>query len=248
MTESVEQTRSKSFFERATDLFAAPTELFDHIRDTPVAHSNWIIPLLLFCLAAVGMYFFVMTNDAVVLQLQEIMEKEFEKGVAQGRMTQEQADQAARFMSPDSPWPKLIQSVSIVVVTTAMLFLLALLYWMVGKLVMKGDASYMKVVEVVGIVLLVGALGRVVGGLIAYARSSLFADASLALLVSEFDMENKLHMFLSMCNLFTFWGLALTALGLSRLFRRDFPKVLVLVAAIWILFTLLALFTGIRLS
>jgi hypothetical protein len=163
-------------------------------------------------------------------------------------MTQEQADQAAAFMSPDSPWPKLIQSVSVVLFSAAMLFVMALLYWLLGRLVMKSDAPYMKVVEVVGIVLLVGALGKLVGGLIAYASSSLFADASLAFFLSDFDPENKFHMFLSTCNLFTFWGLGLTALGLARLFRRDFPKVLVLVVALWALFSLLVLLTGVRLS
>jgi hypothetical protein len=54
--------------------------------------------------------------------------------------------------------------------------------------------------------------------------------------------------FLSACNVFTFWSLGLVALGLARLFRRDFPKVLVLVLALWALFALLALLTGIRLS
>jgi hypothetical protein len=248
MTESVEQTRSKSFFERATDLFAAPTELFDNIRDTPPTHSTWVIPLLIFCLAAVGMYFFLLTNDAIVGQIQGIMDKQFEKALAEGRMTQAQADQAAQFMNPSSPWPKLIQSVSVVLLSAAMLFVMALLYWLVGKFVMKGDAPYMKVVEVVGIVLLVGALGKVVGGLMSYASSSIFADASLSFFVAEFDPENKLHVFLSACNVFTFWSLGLVALGLARLFRRDFPKVLVLVLALWALFALLALLTGIRLS
>lgn len=248
MTEHADQPKRKSFFERATDLFAAPTELFDNIRDTPPTPSTWVIPLLIFCLAAVGMYFFLLTNDAIVAQIQGIMDKQFEKALAEGRMTQAQADQASQFMNPSSPWPKLIQSVSVVLLSAAMLFVMALLYWLVGKFVMKGNAPYMKVVEVVGIVLLVGALGKVVGGMMSYASSSIFADASLAFFVGEFDPENKVHVFLSACNVFTFWSLGLVALGLARLFRKDFPKVLVLVLALWGLFALLALLTGIRLS
>jgi membrane associated rhomboid family serine protease len=43
---------------------------------------------------------------------------------------------------------------------------------------------------------------------------------------------------------FTFWELSVLSLGLSSLFQRDFPKVFVLVFAIWILWSAFMLLTG----
>jgi hypothetical protein len=43
-------------------------------------------------------------------------------------------------------------------------------------------------------------------------------------------------------NVFTFWTLGVTSIGLSRLFQKDLPKVLVLVFALWILWTLFKVF------
>jgi hypothetical protein len=49
---------------------------------------------------------------------------------------------------------------------------------------------------------------------------------------------------MSKMNVFTFWVLAVTSIGLSKLFRRDLPKVLVLVVVLWILWTVITVFTG----
>jgi hypothetical protein len=43
-------------------------------------------------------------------------------------------------------------------------------------------------------------------------------------------------------NIFTFWNLGVVSVGLSRIFQRDFPKVLVLLAALWVIWTLAIIF------
>ena len=80
------------------------------------------------------------------------------------------------------------------------------------------------------------------------AMDSIYATPSLGIFISNFDIENKGDLALAKINVFTFWNLSVVSVGLSKLFQRDFPKVLVLVFAVWILWSLVTLFSGFRLG
>jgi hypothetical protein len=122
------------------------------------------------------------------------------------------------------------------------LFLGGLVFWLLGKGVMKATAPYMKVVEVVGLTFFIAALESIVTTILAIGMNTMFASPSLALLISDFSIENKMHLLAASVNVFTFWTLGVTSIGLSRLFQKDLSKVLVLVFALWILWTLFKVF------
>jgi len=116
---------------------------------------------------------------------------------------------------------------------------------LLGKL---ASASYMKVVEVIGLTFLIGSLERVVTTALMFATDSINTSTSLALLLSKVDLENKLHVAFSKLDVFTFWEIVVTSIGLSAIFQKDFPKVLVLVIALWILWTLLSILIGLNIA
>jgi hypothetical protein len=122
------------------------------------------------------------------------------------------------------------------------LFLGGLFFWLLGKTVMKATSPYMKVVEVVGLTFFITTLESVVTLILTIGMGSMFASPSLALFISDFSVENKMHALAASVNVFTFWTLGVTSIGLSRLFQRDLPKVLVLVFALWILWTVFKVF------
>jgi hypothetical protein len=107
---------------------------------------------------------------------------------------------------------------------------------------MKANVPYMKVVEVVGLTFFISMIESVVTTILAIGMSSMFASPSLALFVSDFSIENKLHLLAASVNVFTFWTLGVTGIGLARLFQKDTPKVLVLVFALWVLWTIFKVF------
>jgi hypothetical protein len=122
------------------------------------------------------------------------------------------------------------------------LFFGGLVYWLLGKWVMKATAPYMKVVEVVGLTFFIVTIESVVTTILSIGMNSIFASPSLGLLISDFSIENKMHLLASSMNVFTFWTLTVTSIGLARLFQKDLPKVLVLVFALWILWILFTIF------
>jgi hypothetical protein len=235
-----------SFTEKFTNIFVAPGELFEDVRQTPNTLSNWLVPMLIFIVVAVLMSQLVLQNPSLADQLGSEIKKQFDQAIEQGKMSPEQAEQAYEYARPGSTMFRLAQIGGVVIGTPIVLFVLALVYWLLGKWGMNGTAPYPKVVEVLGLTFFISALEIIVSTLLQFGTDSLFATPSLGAFVSDFDLQNKLHLVMSKINIFTFWDLSVLSIGLSKLFQRDLPKVIVLVFALWIVWTAFSILTGIR--
>src|SRR5271156_3591149 len=93
-----------SLVDRLTGVITGPGEVFAEVKNSPVNHSNWVVPLLLACFA-IGLYVVMaMSQPAVLRTFQDARDKAMQTQVAAGKITQAQADQAsavaARFMTP----------------------------------------------------------------------------------------------------------------------------------------------------
>jgi hypothetical protein len=241
-----------SFTEKLVNVFASPGELFENVRLTPRTPSNWIIPVVIMIVVAIAMQQIIMNNPSLSAQTKALIDKatneRLDKEVQAGKKTPEQAEQEReqieKFTNPSSPVRIIMGAVSVAVFMPVILFLISLVYWLLGRTAMHATAPYMKVVEVVGLTLLIGAVESVVTTAMAVGLDSLHAGPNLAVFLSDFDFNNKLHMALAKVNLFTIWSLLVTGIGLSRLFQRDLPKVLVLIFSLWILWSAFTVFTG----
>ncbi len=246
-----------SFTEKLTNVFAAPGELFDNVRDTPPTASNWLIPLAIFIVIAIAMQQIIFHNPALVdqlkVQITQKIDKQIDDQVKAGKLTPEQVpqarEQAESMTNPASLFFVILTAGSLLIFTPIVLFAIALVYWLMGKSIMKAQAPYMKVVEVVGLVFFIGILESIITTIMAVGLENLHASPSLALAVmGNFSTENKLHLLLSKVNVFTIWSLVVTSIGLGHLFRRDVPKVMALVFALWVLWVVFTLLTGVSFS
>jgi hypothetical protein len=186
----------------------------------------------------------MLSNPSLADQLATTIRQGINKSVQEGNMTQEQADQAFEFARPGSTWFTLLSVGGTVFWSIIVLFGLGLVYWLLGKSALHATAPYMKVVEVVGLTMFISSLEYIVTTLLMFVMDSIHATPGLGIFVSDFDTGNKLHVALSKVNAFTFWDLTVVSIGLSRLFQRDLPKVLVLVFVLWVLWSLVTIFTG----
>jgi hypothetical protein len=250
--EPAAEVKPMSFTEKLVNIFASPGELFENVRLTGKTPSNWIIPAAIMIVVAIAMQQLIMSNPSLADQTKAMVEKatkeRLDKAVQSGQMTPEQAEQQREqienFTNPSSPLNIAMRIVSVVVFIPVVLLLIALVYWLLGKTAMHATAPYMKVVEVIGLTLLIAAAESIVTTVMAIGLDSIHAGPSLAVFVKDFDLNNKLHVTLSKVNVFTIWSLLVTGIGLSKLFQRDLPKVLVLVFALWILWSAFTVFTG----
>jgi hypothetical protein len=246
-TPPAEEVKPMSLSDKLVGVFASPSELYENVRQTPPTSGNWVIPTLILVVVGVIMAYLITSNPTLSDQMKRMASEQMEKGLAkrlaEGKITQEQANQARDQRSGMGATGTLIFTyVTAVLGPFFALFLGGLVFWLLGKGVMKATAPYMKVVEVVGLTFFIATVESVVTTMLAIGMNSMFASPSLALLISDFSIENKMHLLAASINVFTFWTLTVTSIGLSRLFQKDLPKVLVLVFALWVLWTLFKVF------
>jgi hypothetical protein len=246
---SAEKVKPMSFVEKLTNVFASPGELFENVRLTEKTTSNWAVPMIIMIVVVIAMGQIIVHNASLADQLGETIKKGFDKQVQEGKMPQERADQAyEQFARPGSTMFTIFQIGAIVIGTPIFLFLLGLVYWLLGKWGLKASAPYMKVVEVVGLTFFIAVLGSIVTTLMMVAMDSIYASPGLGAFVSNFSMENKLHLALAKVNVFTIWSLVVVSSGLAKLFQRDYAKVLVLILVLWVLWFALTIALGINLG
>ncbi len=239
------EVQPMSFSERLVNVFASPGELFENVRLTPKTASNWIIPIAIMIVVALAMQQIIMSNPSLVDQTKTMIDKaareRLDKEVQSGKKTPEAAEQEreqiARFSDPTSTFSIIMRVVSVVLFIPIVLLLISLVYWLMGLWAMRAQAPYAKVLEVMGLTLLIAAVESIVTTVMAIGLDSIHAGPNLAVFVQNFDVGNKLHVALSKVNVFTIWSLVVTSIGLSKIFQRDLPKVLVLVFALWILWS-----------
>lgn len=229
-----------SLLNRLTNIFVSPAEVFDEIKSSRPNSANWVVPLVLAIIAGVVYTLVVFSQPAVLHRMQEAQEKKFQDMVAAGKMTQPQADQTIatvqKYMSPG--FMKLMGSLGAVFASAAMLFLVALVFWLVGKRAFHSDLNYTQSLEAVGVSTMINVLGAIVAMLLAVIYGNMFITLGPALLVKHFDAANKVHRILSALNLPSLWYVAVLSIGLARFTGASFLKSAVWLYAIWALLTL----------
>jgi hypothetical protein len=243
-----EPVKTMSFTEKIVNVFASPGDLYENVQQTGPTNSNWFVPWIILVVVMIITTQLMMSNPALLDQLGMTMRNSMDKAVQNGKLTQDLADQQYRQFGPGSTLFTIIAIVGPAFVTFVTLFALGLVYWLLGKTAMSASSPFMKVVEVVGLTYLIGSLESVVTTLLMFAMNSIFATPSLALVVQDFSIENKLHVALAKVNVFTIWKLVVTGVGLAKLFQRDLAKVMVLVFALWIIWAVVTVLAGINLS
>ncbi|MGB2957400.1 MAG: hypothetical protein WBG01_18330 [Bacteroidota bacterium] len=232
--------------DRAVYLISAPAITFADVDRTPPTPSNWLAPMILFVLVSIFSIHLLFNNPSLSGQFKAAVLEQLTQAVESGTLTEEEAERQYERFGPGSVLFTIASFVGLSITPFVTLFALGLVYWLIGRSAMAASAPYMKVIEVVGLTYLVGTLESIVATVLMLMTESIYATPSMALLVlADFDVENLFHLTLSKLNVFTLWILYLTSMGLSQLYRRDFPKVLVLILSLWFLWILATLFVAV---
>ena len=234
--------------DRVVAFFTAPGQFFDDICGSPSIQINWRIPVMAFLLITLLVRQIMLTSPGLVAQMEAKIDQELTTAVTTGQMSQEEAEQARTFAQPGTAVFEIFLAILMGMAVPLLLFGLSLIYWLLGRVSMNSHAPFTKVVEVVGITFFVNCGEGIVTGLLMYTLNSITASPSLALFVPHFDPNNSMHLALSLANPFRVWDLSILSIGLSRLFQRDLPKVLVIVFTLWIVWSTATILVGIRLG
>jgi hypothetical protein len=228
------------------NVFAAPGEVFDDIKAAAPSTANWLVPVIIYAVVGVISVCIMFAQPAIQQTVHDQQVKELDKRVQQGKMTQAQEDQALQIMDKIMG-PKMLAalgSFGMVIYSFVSLFGWALVLWLAGRWFLKTKFGYLKVLEVAGLSSLIIVLGMVIGTLLAVILGRLYVGPSLALLVSNFDPKNRVHLLLGAANVIYLWHAGVLAIGLAKLSGGSMTKAFAVVFGFWVLIELLLIAVG----
>ena len=236
---SSQSVEPSSFITRATNVFMSPGELYSEIAVAPVQSSSWLIPYIISMVLGVLMTVAIFSNQSLSEQARRPQREAMQKQVEEGKMTQEQADQAESFMSPAMFMT--VGAVGVVGVVTASLFLIPLILLGVTKVAFKYSAPYKKFLETYAIATLIGAFGGIITLLMMYSMDSMLAQPGAGFFLKDsFDPKNFMHSVLASLNIFTIWEVSVVGIGLSKLTGRSLGSGMAVTFGIWLCWVLIS--------
>ena len=203
-------------------VFTSPGATFETIRNTPKT-NYWAMPLIIMIIASViASFLFLQDNDLLTKvldkQKREMM-KRFEENVKNGKMTQEQVktamEQTEKYMGKSMI---AITSYSFAVLGAAFMFFLVCVIYLLALKIMKAEFDFGNILNVVGLALLINAIG----GLVTIGVSIIVGElstVSLGLILKEKVIGESLNGFLSRLDLFSIWYYTVIAIGLAKIAR-----------------------------
>lgn len=209
-----------SLWARMFNVLVSPGEAFEEVATSPPRTANWVVPTLLCAVVSAVAMWLVYSQPALQQQQDEASARVIQRMVEKGKLKPEQAAAIEASSQPKSNLKYTLgPTAGAAVVAFASPFWGALLIWIVGAKVLKGGFSYVKAVEVAGLANMVDVVGAIVRALLILAFGSLYASASPALLLKDFDWMNSAHIALASVDLFAIWLCVVRGLGMARLGR-----------------------------
>lgn len=227
---------------RLLNVFVSPGEVFDAVKASQFAASNWAVPAVALVVISWVCSFLIFSQPAIEQQIRELASRAIEQQVASGKMPRQQAGQV---QAVAEKWgvlgAKIAAYVSPPFIAVVAAFGWGLVVWLIGTKVFKADFGYLKAVEVSGLAAMISTLDALVRSLLILITGNLFAAISPALLVQNFDAQNPVHQVIALFNLLAIWALAVRATGLARLTGKGFGKSAAWIFGLWLGYNALAI-------
>jgi hypothetical protein len=233
-----ENEASPSLAGRLLNIFAAPGEVFDSIKNTAVAHSNWVAPAMILLVVGWIGGALVFSQESVKQQIRDTSERAIEKQIAKQHMPEAQAEQVRQAAGKYSTIGPIIGAAMVPIFTAfATPFLAGFFLWLIAKYALKSTLPYMKAVEVVGLAAMISVLEAIVRTLVIILTGNMYASFSPFLLIKDFNPENTLHSLVAFANPLIFWLLCVRAIGIAKVTGSSVTKAACWVFGVWLAYS-----------
>jgi hypothetical protein len=224
---------------RLINILVTPSDVFEEVKASPPRTANWLVPALVAMIVGWIGAWLVLNQEAIKQQFSDMQEKQYQKLIEQGRMTRDQLEAQRPMMDKVANISRQVGMYLVPPLSAfGLIFWWALVTFLLGRYVLGGRFSYMKAVEVSGLIGVWVILEAVIKTLLMLTFGSLFAGPNLAMvLVKDFDATNLTHGLLAAVDIVTFWVLTVRSIGLARLSGASMGKAAAWVFGLWILWT-----------
>jgi hypothetical protein len=132
--------------------------------------------------------------------------------------------------------------IGVIVVTLIIVFLMAGVTHLLMKM-LGGKGRFRHARAVIAWSMLISTLGSLVKLPIMIAKNSIIVETGPSLFFKDLEPSDQLFKLLSTFDIFTIWGMIVTAVGLAVVYRVSAGKAWVAVAVLWILLMIVTTFS-----
>jgi hypothetical protein len=230
-----------SFMDKAAGVFYEPSKVFASFKTSPVKVADWLIPVALLAIVIAVSTYVRSSSPDLRFQMAQQQSQRYDKMVAQGKMTAEQAEQAKEAMENGSSAFMAIGVFGAVVIIFIFFFLAAAVWLIVGKVILKGDVNYSQMMAVAGLSSWISIVGTIISIVLMVLMSRLDAGLNLGMFMSM-DASSKTYSLLKSVDLFSIWNLSATSIGVGTLAGKKGFLPSIWVFGIWIVLMLISIF------
>ncbi|UCC78931.1 MAG: YIP1 family protein [Candidatus Zixiibacteriota bacterium] len=208
------------FWAKLGNIFASPSKAFEALNNKP----TWIIPILILVLIT-----------AVLNQLSFpiIVDAQLERFRSNPDIPAAQLEAIEQQITGNLNQQRIFMLVGQVVVTPIIFLLLSGIFYLIGNILLGGDATYKKLLSVFCWSSLVLALSAVVKTPLIIIKESLNVSLSPAMLLSGDALGTKLYTLLSKFDFFTIWFLIIFAIGFGMIYKFSKARAFATIGITW---------------
>ncbi len=230
-------------------VFTEPGETYESVSRNP-GKNYWILPVIIFVVLNLIATFITFSDPeilgSVMDERMETARQQIEEKVKSGELTKEQGDEAIaaqeQFMNPSSPFFIAIGYTFAVAGPFVVLFMLSLVYF-IGLKILKSEAGYGSVLNVVGLALLISGVQVILTSVLSILLGKM-TTLSLGMLTSADQAGLGLYSFLNSIDAFSIWLYIVISIGLIRIGKISAGQSFGMVFGIWIIWIAITSFMG----
>ena len=237
--------------DKLVGVFASPTETFEHTAKFPPKTSDWLIPIFALIIVVIISNFLMLSNPLIKQSVQEKqmakIEKNFNKMVEKGQITQEQADEQINKVQDNldkqtGTVGQILQIVGTFFGVFIFFFILAGIYFLFAKFAFKGDGTYQSAMVAYGLPTYIAIAATLVKLILALSMNKFMTDTSVASIIGS-NSSTFTGFILGKLDIFSIWEYAVISIAFAKMFKsKSTGKYYAMVFGLWIGFGLLFFF------
>lgn len=247
-SEPIQEELSHS--DKLAGVFLSPAQTYEQMSKFPPRTIDWLLPVSLMIVFAIIANLILMRNPDIRYDVQQKqmaqLEKNFNMMVEKGQLTREAADEQIEKNRErmeefgSGGIGTVLQAVSTVFAVFITFFIVTGIYFLFSRFVLKGEGTFQSALSANGLsyyISIVGLIAMVLASL--FLRRFMMGTSAAAFM--DMDKTTFMGMLLSKLDLIGIWGLAITSVGLSKMFHsKSMGKYFAVVFGIWIAWSLIA--------
>lgn len=241
------QVEELAHSDKMMGIFIEPGNTFAQTAKFPTRNKDWVIPIVILMILIGIIRSVAMLNEEVFLEAKQQQRDLIQKLVDNGTLTQEQAnqrldavDQQMEFMRGPVGW--IINIVTTLIFGFIFFFIIAGIYFLFIKFLLKGEGSYASVLVANGLTAYITILQVIIAAILTMAFGTIVRDTSLAALMSS-DKSTIVGWLFAKVDPISIWAYIVLSIGFAKMFKSEsIGKYYGLVFGLWLIGGILIFF------